>query len=163
MKQSTVPTVSKAESVSTEISEFEEDQPVQTIKPFATTKATTAGGPKRKAKNGRKALREIKQFQTKNVDKHLIPRESIRRFIAEVVQTIDPEMRIASQAVEALRTAAEANMTQNFALAGSLANELSKKDTVDLPQFRVAANILLNEHRWSTAGLASGALMAPLG
>jgi len=115
---------------------------------------------RRRAKPGRKALADIKKIQ--KTDAHVVPREAIRRYIAEVVQGLGADLCIASDAVDALRTAAEAALTQTFGLAGSLANELSGKDTVDVPQFRAAANILFNDHVLSTAGLASGALTAHL-
>ena len=115
---------------------------------------------RRRAKPGRKALADIKKIQKTN--NHVIPREAIRRYIAEVVQGLGGELCIATEAVEALRTVAEAAITQTFGLAGSLANELSGKDTVGLSQFRAAANILFSDNVLSTAGLSSGALTAPL-
>jgi len=115
--------------------------------------------PKRQ-KPGRKAMREIKHLQTN--EKYVVPRESIRRYIAELVQEKGSELRVSQDAVDALRTAAEAVLTQTFALAGTLSSEIAKKETVDLPHFRMAANILLREDRYSTAGAVSGALLAPL-
>jgi len=117
---------------------------------------------RRKSKPGKAALREIKKLQTGS-DRMVIPRESIRRYIAEVVQGWSTDMRVSGEAVEALRTAAEAALTQTFGLAGALANDLQKKDTVDLASFRVAANILNSEHLYGTAGVASGSLTMPLG
>jgi histone H3/H4 len=114
----------------------------------------------RKAKPGKVALREIKKLQA--TDKHVVPRESMRRLIAEIVQGRHAGMCVAADAVEALRVAAEAALTQTFGLAGALATDLQKKDTVDLASFRAAANILTSEHLFSTAGAASGSLTAPL-
>jgi histone H3/H4 len=91
-----------------------------------------------------------------------IPRESIRRYIAEVVQDRGIDLRVSSEAIEALRTAAEASLTQTFGLAGALANDLQRKDTVDVASFRVAANILNAEHLYGTAGVASGSLTMSL-
>jgi histone H3/H4 len=114
----------------------------------------------RKSKNGAAALREIKKLQS--TDKHVIPRESLRRLIAETVQSIDPELCVAVDAVEALRTAAESTLAQVFSLAGALSNELSKKSTVEPAAFRAAVNLLTSDHLFSTAGVTPGALTAPL-
>lgn len=115
---------------------------------------------KRRWKSGTVALREIKKLQ-KN-EKHVIPRETIRRCITEIVHTLKTDCLVASDAVEALRTAAEAALSQTFGLAGALCSEISKTRTVDLAEFRAAANILHKDHIFSTAGLAAGALTATL-
>jgi histone H3/H4 len=117
---------------------------------------------RRKSKPGKAALREIKKLQNAST-KMVVPRESIRRYIAELVQDRKPDMRVSTEAVEALRTAAEAALTRTFGLAGALANDLQKKDTVDVSAFRMAANILNSEHLYSTAGVASGSMTMPLG
>lgn len=113
---------------------------------------------RRRRKAGRVAESEIKKLQKS--DKSALRREPFRRLVAEVVQSINPELFVAKDAVEALRTAAEAAISQAFGLAGALTTELSKKDTVDLPQFRAAVNILNNDHIFGPAGLVAGALTA---
>ena len=114
----------------------------------------------RKRRTAGKALGEIKKYQIS--DKHVVPRESIRRFIAETVQSLKADYRISASAVDALRTASEAAIAQAFGLAAAMSNELAKKDTVDLASFRAAVNILNSDHLFSTAGISSGALTAPL-
>lgn len=114
----------------------------------------------RRARPGRKAVSEIKKYQAN--DKHVVPRESLRRYIAEIVQSYKTEYCISAEAVEALRTAAEAALTQTFSLAGALSNEIARKDTVDLASFRAAANILHTDHLLGTAGVASGTLTSPI-
>jgi hypothetical protein len=129
-----------------------------------TNVATVAHTPTsraRRAKPGRKALSEIKKLQS-TPDKHIVPRESLRRFIAEVVQNYGTDYCISAEAVEALRVAAESELVQTFGLAGSLSNEVAKKDTVDLASFRAAANILNADHKFSTAGVVAGSLTSRL-
>ena len=130
---------------------MESSIPAESTKPLRRT---------RRAKPGKAALREIKKLQTN--DKFVVPRESLRRYIAEVLQGINPELCLAVEAVEAIRVAAETTLTQTFGLAGALTTDLQKKDTIDLASFRAAANILNSEHVFSTGGVVSGALTSPL-
>jgi histone H3/H4 len=117
-----------------------------------------AGARKRKMKPGRKALMEIRSIQKKSGDKHVIPREPLNRLAREILQDINPEMRITSNAINALREMTEAEITQLFAISGGLAG-LSKRATVEWDHFRVAAN--LSNGRFSTAGLTGGSLLTP--
>lgn len=82
--------------------------------------ATTDGEvkKKRKLRPGTKALREIRQFQSRT--DQLVPRAVIERLVREIAQECLSGTRFAGEAIEALHEAGEAYMVELLTDANSV-------------------------------------------
>ena len=99
------------------------------------------------------AKRQINKEQ-KSVN-HLIPRAAMKRLIAEIVGELPGEVcRLKSEAVDALRTAAEEELITVFNVANALNVDVGKRTTLGDKPFRAAYNII-NRPEVYKGGLAN--------
>jgi histone H3/H4 len=112
---------------------------------------------KRKVKQGRRALYEIKKYQHLS-DKPILPKESLRRVIMEIIHDQRSSFHLTGDALDALREISEQVIAQTFALAQTLTSDIGHRETISTKEFRVAANLIFNPSSYSTAGIADRTL-----
>ena len=101
-----------------------------------------AGKKRRADPQGRKMLRRIKRAQ-QSTD-HCIPRAAIKRLIREEVQNINGEIRLTSDAIDALREASETYLVDAFRDGQHLQCDIATgSTTLRVPAFLAATQLKL--------------------
>ena len=112
---------------------------------------------KYRARPGRAALRAIQKYQ--KTTETLVQRAPVRRLVREVLNEVNPEMRITKTAMTLLHHAMEAAGVNALNVANALACDLNKGKTVDEKHLRVARNILFHPHKLADSGIVHGSLL----
>lgn len=95
---------------------------------------TTPSKPHRRWRPGTLALREIRSYQKST--HMLIPKAAFIRFVREIAQGINGEIRFKKSSLEALQEAAEAYLTEKFEEANLCAIH-AKRVTIDAKDMRL--------------------------
>ena len=114
---------------------------------------------KRRAKNGTRAVREIKFEQRNSGQKNAMAWAPFKRLVYEVAHDIDPKLRFKKAAVEALREEAQAHMVRLFSITNSMVLDRTTRKVINHKDLMVANAIAFRPEMWNAGIRDTGSLL----
>ena len=107
---------------------------------------------KRRAKNGSRAMAEIKFQQRNSANKSALAWAPFKRLVYEVAHEMDPKLRFKKGAVEALREEAQAHLVRLFSVTNNMVRHVGKRAVIK-PDDLKTADAMINRPDLYNAGI----------